>query len=125
MLDRVKRLARRADAWLLRHRWTRIGRRAVLGFLQHEALQNAGSMAYFTILSIFQLLVLAVVVLSFFVGQGEARRFVTDQIQAATPLDADTIGNVIDAIIASRGGISLFGVIFLVWGALGIFSAVS
>ena len=53
MLDRVKRLARRADAWLLRHRWTRIGRRAVLGFLQHEALQNAGSMAYFSILSIF------------------------------------------------------------------------
>jgi membrane protein len=125
MIDRVKRLARGADSWLLRYRWSRIGRRSVLGFVEHEALQNAGSMAYFTILSVFQLLVLGVVVLSFFVGQGEARQFVTDQIEAATPIDAATVGDVIDAVIASRGGIGIFGLVFLVWGALGIFSAVS
>lgn len=125
MVDRLKRLARGVDAWLLRHRWTRIGRRAVIGFLQHEALQNAGAMAYFSVLSVFQLLVLAVVVLSFVVGAGDARRFVIDRIATATPLGGETIGTVIDAIIASRGGISLFGLIFLIWGALGLFSAVS
>ena len=125
MVDRLKRLAHGVDAWLLRHRWTRIGRRAVLGFAEHEALQNAGSMAYFTILSVFQLLVLGVVVLSFFIGQGEARQFVIDQIEAATPIDAATVGDVIDAVIASRGGVGLFGLVLLVWGALGIFSAVT
>jgi len=125
MIDRVKRLAAGVDAWLLRHRWTRVLRRAVLGFLQHEALQNAGSMAYFSILSVFQLLVLGVVVLSYVVGEGEARQFIIDQIQAGSPLDTSTIGSVIDAVVASRGGISLFGLIFLVWGALGVFSAVN
>jgi membrane protein len=125
MIDRVKRLAAAVDAWLLRHRWTRVLRRAVLGFLQHEALQNAGSMAYFSILSVFQLLVLGVVVLSYVVGEGEARQFIIDQIQAGSPLDTSTIGSVIDAVVASRGGISLFGLIFLVWGALGVFSAVN
>ncbi|HEX2140714.1 MAG TPA: YihY/virulence factor BrkB family protein [Candidatus Limnocylindria bacterium] len=125
MIDGIKRRLKAADAWLIGHRWTRIGRRALLGFLRHEALQNAGSMAYFSILSLFQLLVLAVVVLSFFVGQGEARQFVVERIEQATPVDAATMGEVIDSIIETRGGVTIFGLIFLIWGALGIFSAVS
>jgi membrane protein len=125
VIERAKQMLGQVDAWLRRHRYTRIARRAALGFLQHEALQNAGSMAYFSILSLFQLLVLAVVVLSFFVGHGEARDFVIEQIQLATPVDPDTIGDVIDGIIETRGGVSIFGLIFLIWGALGIFSAIS
>jgi membrane protein len=125
MIDRLKRLAAGVDAWLLRHKWTRVLRQAVLGFLQHEALQNAGSMAYFSILSVFQLLVLGVVALSYFVGEGEAREFIIDQIRSGSPLDTATISSVIDAVVASRGGIGLFGLIFLIWGALGVFSAVN
>jgi membrane protein len=113
------------DAWLIRHRWTRVGRRAVTGFLQHEALQNAGSMAYFAILSIFQLIVLGVVVLSFFLGEGEGRQFVIDQIVGGTPLDRKTATEVIDGIIESRGGIGLVSLVFLLWGALGLFSALN
>lgn len=125
MVERLKRLASWMDAWLIKRRWTRVLRQAVLGFLQHEALQNAGSMAYFSILSVFQLLVLGVVLLSYFVGQGDAKQFIIEQIRAGSPLDTSTIGSIIDAIIQSRGGISLFGIIFLIWGALGVFSAVS
>jgi membrane protein len=125
MVERLKRLAEAIDAWLLKRRWTRVLRQAVLGFLQHEALQNAGSMAYFSILSVFQLLVLGVVALSYFVGKGEARQFIIDQIRAGSPLDTSTIGSIIDAIVKSRGGISLVGLIFLIWSALGVFSAVS
>ena len=109
----------------MRHRWTRVTRQAAIGFIKHEALQYAGSMAYFSILSVFQLLVLGVVVLSYIVGEGDARQFVIQQVDAGTPLNPDTIGGVIDGVITSRAGISLFGVIFLIWGALGIFSAIS
>jgi len=125
MIDRLKRLGAAVDGWLVRHRWTRVLRQAAIGFVQHEALQYAGSMAYFSILSVFQVLVLGVVALSYFLGEGEARQFVIDQIRAGSPLNAETIGGVIDAIIASRAGISLFGLIFLIWGALGIFSAIN
>lgn len=55
--------------------------------MQHEALQYAGSMAYFAVLSIFQLLVLGVVVFSFFLGDDRARAFVLEQVQAGSPLD--------------------------------------
>ena len=43
----------------------------------------------------------------------------------STPIDPDLIGEMIDAAIASRGGITVVGIIFLLWGALGFFGAVS
>ena len=124
-MDRLKQLGAALDAWSLDHRSTRIARRAISGFLSHEALQYAGSMAYFSVLSLFQLLVLGVVVASLFFGEGEARRIIIDQVAAGSPLDPETIGGVIDSVISSRGGITLIGAAFLLWSALGVFSSIS
>ena len=125
MIERAKRLVEKLDRWSMRHALTRISRRAVSGFLAHEALQYAGSMAYFGVLSIFQLLILGIVVGSFFLGEGEARAFVIEQVRAGTPLDAETIAGVIDTAIESRGSMTIIGFGFLVWSGLGIFSALS
>jgi membrane protein len=125
MVDRVKAWIARLDGWSLRHRSTRIARSAGAGFMQHEALQYAGSMAYFAVLSIFQLLVLGVVVFSFFLGDDRARAFVLEQVQAGSPLDPKTINGVIDAVIESRGGITIVSGGFLLWSALGVFSSLS
>jgi membrane protein len=125
MIDRLKSLLSDLDAWSMRHSTTRISRRAVAGFLNHEALQYAGSMAYFAVLSVFQLLVLGVVIGSFFLGDGAARDYVVDQVDAGSPLDGDTVAGVIDAVIESRGSIGFITGGFLLWAALGIFSALS
>ncbi|HET8587004.1 MAG TPA: YihY/virulence factor BrkB family protein [Candidatus Limnocylindria bacterium] len=129
MIDRVKhrftRIRDGIDRWVQRHRVTRVARRAAVGFMDHEALQYAGSMAYFAILSIFQLIVLGVTVGALFLGEGTAREFVLDQIRLNTPINADAVGRIIDNIIQSRGGIGLISLAFLVWGALGFFSALS
>ena len=125
MIDRARRLLTGLDRWSSQHRTTRVARRAVVGFMRHDALQYAGSMAYFGILSIFQLLVLGIVSFSFFLGEGGAREFVLNEIRASTPIDPTAMGKVIDNVIQSRGGISLVGVVLLVWSALGIFSALS
>jgi len=125
MVDRIKQIAYRTDAWLIAHRTTRVIRRATIGFLHHNALNNAGSMAYFAILSIFQLIVLGVVILSYFLGEGAARNFIIEQVVNATPLEADTVAEIIDGVIASRGGVGIVSVIFLLWGALGLFSALN
>jgi membrane protein len=82
-------------------------------------------MAYFGVLSIFQLLILGIVVGSLFLGEGEARDFVIEQVRAGTPLDAETIAGVIDAAIESRGSMTIIGFGFLLWSGLGIFSALS
>ena len=60
MIDRAKGILSRLDTWSTEHRLPRVSRRAITGFLNHEALQYAGSMAYFGVLSIFQLLVLCI-----------------------------------------------------------------
>lgn len=125
MIDRAKRLLRAVDEWSTRRRLPRVSRRAITGFLAHEALQYAGSMAYFGVLSIFQLLVLAIVVGSIVLGEGAARDFVIEQVEAGSPLDGEAIGGVIDAAIASRGGMTIIGFAFLAWSGLGIFSALS
>jgi membrane protein len=125
MMNRAKHALTALDEWSRSHKWPRVSRRAVTGFLGHEALQYAGSMAYFGVLSIFQLLVLGIVLGSFLLGEGEARDFVIEQVQAGTPLDADTIGGVIDAAIESRGSMTIIGFAFLLWSSLGIFSALS
>lgn len=125
MIDRLKSLAADVDAWTMRHRTTRVSRRAITGFLEHEALQYGGSMAYFAVLSIFQLLVLGVVIGSFVLGDAAAREFVVEQVEAGSPLDADTIGAIIDGVIESRGGMTIISVAFLAWSGLGVFSALS
>ena len=95
------------------------------GFLAHGALQYAGSMAYFAVISVFQLLVLGIVVGSFFLGEGRAREFVIEQVQAGSPLEPDTIAGVIDAAIESRGSMTVVSFAFLTWSALGVFAALS
>jgi len=125
MIDRARRLVADLDAWSMRHRLTRVSRRALSGFLAHEALQYAGSMAYFGVLSIFQLLVLGVVVASYVMGAGEARAFVVEQVAAGSPLEPEVVGSVIDSIIDGRGGMTIVSFAFLAWSALGAFSALS
>jgi membrane protein len=125
MIDRAKRLLADLDSWSTRHRLARISRRAISGFLAHGALQYAGSMAYFGVLSIFQLLVLGVVVGSYVLGEAEAREFVVDQVASGSPLDPELIGGVIDAVTESRGSMTIIGFAFLGWSSLGVFSALS
>jgi len=115
----------RLDAWSMSHRLTRVSRRAITGFLAHEALQYAGSMAYFAVLSMFQLLILGIVIGSYILGEGEARAFVVEQVQAGTPIDSETVEGVIDSAIASRGAMTIIGFAFLLWSSLGVFSALS
>lgn len=124
-MNRISRIVGQVDAWAQRRRITRVSRNAIVGFLEHNALNYAGAMAYFSVLSLFQLLVLAVVIGSFFLGAGEARDFVVEIVAENTPLDPTFVAETIDSIIASRGSISIISIAFLLWGALGLFSALS
>ena len=125
MVERWERLLRALDRWSGRRRSTRIARRAIVGFANHQGPEVASGMAYFAILSIFQLIVLGSVVFSFVIGEGEARRIVIGRLEAALPLQPGTIGAVVDSIISSRGGLTLVSLAILAWGALGFFGALT
>lgn len=125
MVERWKGLLEAIDRWASRWRTTRVGRRAIGGFAEHGGAEVASSMAYFAILSLFQVVVLGVIVFSFVVGEGEARRIVIGRLETALPLEPGTLGDIVQSIIDSRGGVTIVSVGILAWGAIGFFGALS
>jgi len=125
MVERWKRLQEAANGWASRWRTTRVGRRALAGFALHDGPSVASSMAYFAILSLFQVIVLGVIVFSLLIGEGEARRIVIGRLESALPLESGTVTSVVESIIASRGGVTIVSVPLLAWGAIGFFGALS
>lgn len=82
-------------------------------------------MAYFAILSLFQVVVLGVIVFSLLIGEGEAQRIVVGRLEASLPLEPGTMTAVVNSIIESRGGITVVSAGILAWGALGFFGALT
>jgi membrane protein len=125
MVERWKRLVAAIDAWAARRRSTRIARRALAGFALHDGADVASGMAYFAILSLFQVVVLGVIVFSLLIGEGEARRLLIGRLESALPLEPGTVGDIVNSIIESRGGVTIVSVAILAWGAIGFFGALS
>lgn len=125
MVTRIKTALQSLDRGSNNRVLPRIARRALSGFVNNEALQYAGSMAYFAVISLFQMLVLAVIGLSFFMDAGVARAFVIEQVVLNSPIDAQTVDSVLDGVIKTRGGITILSIAFLTWSGLGAFSALS
>lgn len=113
------------QVWLDEHRSTRVARGAITGFIAHDVLQYAGAMAYFAVLSMVNLFILAVVVLTFVVGEGTARSFVVDRVTQTLPLAGPDVGRLIDRAIEARGGVTVIGLVLLAWSALGVFGALA
>ena len=125
MVERVERLIGGLDEWAVRRHWTRVTRNAVVGFFEHDTLQYAGSMAYFAVLSVFQVMILAIVLLSTLFGEGAAREFMIERIEQGSPLDAEAATDMIDATLAARGSMTVVSIGFLLFGALGLFSSLT
>jgi membrane protein len=129
MIDRLVAFGTRTvaavDGWLQRYRLTRVARTAVIGLLDHDGLNYAASMAYFSILSFVNVLLLGAVLLAALIGEGQARTVILTWFANNTPISPALIEEMIDAAIQSRGSITIVGLIFLLWGALGFFGAVS
>lgn len=125
MIDRVKGMVEKVGRFVERHVWARTARRAISRFLAHDDLQFAGSMAYFALLSLFQLLVLGVIGLSFFMDDADAYFTVVTVVTQATPLESQEVAGIVQSLNESRTGIGILSVAFLLWGALGLFSAIN
>jgi membrane protein len=125
MVERWRRLLDAADKWASQWRTTRVARRALAGFAEHDGGAVASGMAYFAILSVFQVVVLGVIVFSFLLGEGEARRILIGRLDEALPLEPGTVGSIVESIIESRGGVTLISIPLLAWGSIGFFGALA
>ena len=96
-----------------------------LGFYHSDNLTYAASIAYYALLSLFPLFLLAFALLGRSAADMKDRGAVFDFILQYFPAQFDFIAKQLDAFGANAVSFGIAGTLALVWGALGVFGAIS
>lgn len=99
--------------------------RGFLGFYNGDDLTYAASIAYYALLSLFPFSLLALALLGSATADAGDRNAVLEFVLRYFPTQFDFITSQLDAFRTSRYTLGLAGTIALVWGALGVFGAIS
>ena len=96
-----------------------------LGFYSSDNLTYAASIAYYALLSLFPFFLLAFALLGRAAADPKDRRAVLEFVLQYFPAQFDFITKQLDAFGTSAVSVGIAGTIALVWGALGVFGAIS
>ncbi len=100
-------------------------RNAFKTFTEKQAVQASASLAYYTVFSIFPLLIVVIAIGSFFLDSQRVFVNVTQFIQQAIPLSRQVINENLKAVLEARGPVGLIGFITLLWSASGMFTSLA
>lgn len=101
------------------------GWHGVIGFYHSDNLTHAASIAYYSLLSLFPSFLLTIAVLSRATADADQRAAVFRFILEYFPRQFGFVTSQLDALQTGKAAFGIGGTIALVWGALGVFSAVS
>jgi len=99
--------------------------RGVTGFYHSDNLTYAASIAYYALLSLFPFFLLAFALLGRAAADPKDRTAVLDFVLQYFPSQFEFITRQLDAFSAEVATLGVAGTIALVWGALGVFGAIS
>ena len=99
--------------------------RGAIGFYESDNLTYAASIAYYALLSLFPIAMLAFAILGTVTADEHDRGQVLEFVLRYFPSQFQFITQQLDAFRASTVGFGIAGTIGLVWGALGFFGALS
>jgi membrane protein len=99
--------------------------RGFLSFYNSDNLTYAASIAYYALLSLFPFFMLALSILGSVTADDEARNEVLGFVLTYFPAQFDFITKQLDAFRTSTVTFGVLGTLGLVWGALGIFGAIT
>ena len=91
-------------------------------FGQTRAAENAATLAYYTLFSIFPFFISLIVAGSFFLEREEVFHRVQELIVQAFPASPTLIEENLQTVLTLRGTVGAVGLIGLVWSATGLFS---
>jgi membrane protein len=103
----------------------RAAQEAVDGFYHSDNLTYAASIAYYSLVSLFPLLLLALSLLGYATGDAGSRAAVFDFILRYFPTQFGFIASQLDQFRAESLTLDVVGTVTLFWGALGVFGAVT
>ncbi len=102
-------------------------RRALLKFSADGCSRMGAALAYYTLFSLFPLLLLLISILGFLLASGmpllaDARTYILDSVAATLPQATDMVAQGIKAAERARGATGVVGLLTLLWSASNMFT---
>jgi membrane protein len=94
-------------------------------FNQERVPEAAASVAFYTIFSLFPMLLVLVATGSQILESAQAQEQILETILEVFPLAADTIRENIQQVLLARGSVEVLGALSLAWSASGMFTVLS
>ncbi|RPJ27765.1 MAG: YihY/virulence factor BrkB family protein [Chloroflexi bacterium] len=95
---------------------------ALRTFTEKQAAQASASLAYYTLFSIFPLLLVFVAAGSYFLDRSQVFDTVTQFVQQALPISTQVINENLRQVLEERGTAGIFSLVILLWSASGMFT---
>ena len=100
--------------------WNRV-KQVINHFNQGHASRTAAAMAYYTLFSLFPLLIVLVTVISYFVNAQQASEQVTQLITGAIPVSHNLVERNINRVLEVRNSVGAIGLIGFLWSSSNAF----
>jgi len=108
-----------------KYAWFRVLKSVANGFSKDKVPENAAAMTYYGVFSLFPLFLLFMSVAGLVMNNNEAaREQITNVIVGLLPQGQATLRDVIEGVIKAKGTAAGFGILALLWGALGWFKVI-
>jgi len=100
-------------------------RNAFTTFTEKQAAQASAGLAYYTLFSIFPLLLVFVAAGSYFLDTHQVFNTVTEFVQQALPISRQVINENLEQILEERQTAGLISILTLLWSASGMFTSLA
>jgi membrane protein len=97
-------------------------RMAVKRFGDERGPEASASLAYYAFFSIFPMILVLIVIGSFFVDQNVVQNQLLNLLQGVIPGAKDLVIGNIDRVLQLRGAVTLFALVSLIWSATSVFN---
>jgi membrane protein len=104
--------------------WVSIFVTAVQRFDQHDSEMRAAAIAYYALISLFPLILLLIVGVSYVLETEAAQARVLELVGTYIPTSIDIVRESIRQILGARGAISAVALITFTWSAMAVFSTI-
>jgi len=105
--------------------WFDFGRNVFSSFGEDEGAVYAASIAYYTLLSLFPLILGLVAILGFFLESSDTRARLVDFLSGYLPQARDLISTNAETVRNTRGAAGIIAIVGFLWSAKAVFSAIN
>ncbi len=125
MLSSIVTRLKALHDWAIEKPYVGVLIRAADSGLKHQDRDNAASIAYYTLLSLFPLILGLISVGGYFLTSDEIQLRMNDLIVEVLPVSAEFVTRNIDSLVRIRGAAGITSVVVLMWSASKMVGALS